>query len=127
MAGRILVVVLGLIVTLVILRMGPLARRGTRSDPLFSAEHRTAAEYRAVADAAAARQDWSTAVIERYTAMPDARPGARGLHSCRASAGRSSNAGNLGARTAFGSMGTAISVMVSSFHGTARTTHRTSR
>ena len=68
-AGRILVVVLGLIVTLVILRMGPLARRGTRSDPLFPAERRTAAEYRAAADAAAARQDWSTAVIERYRAV----------------------------------------------------------
>jgi len=68
-AGRILVVVLGLVVTLVILRMGPLARRGTRSDPLFPTERRTAAEYRAAADAAAARQDWSSAVIERYRAV----------------------------------------------------------
>jgi Domain of unknown function (DUF4129) len=67
--GRILVVVLGLIVTLVILRMGPLARRGTRSDPLFPTERRSAAEYRAAADAAAVRQDWSTAVIERYRAV----------------------------------------------------------
>ena len=68
-AGRILVVVLGLVVTLVILRMGQLARRGTRSDPLFPTERRTAAEYRAAADAAAARQDWSSAVIERYRAV----------------------------------------------------------
>jgi Domain of unknown function (DUF4129) len=68
-AGRILVVVLGLVVTMVILRMGPLARRGTRSDPLLRTERRTAAEYRAAADAAAGRQDWSTAVIERYRAV----------------------------------------------------------
>ena len=68
-ALRLLVVVLGLVIAVVLLRMGPLARRGTRSDPLFPAERRTAAEYRAAAEAAASRQDWSTAVIERYRAV----------------------------------------------------------
>ena len=68
-ALRLLIVVLGLVIAVVLLRMGPLARRGTRSDPLFPAERRTAAEYRAAAEAAAGRQDWSTAVIERYRAV----------------------------------------------------------
>lgn len=68
-ALRLLVVLLGLVIAVVILRMGPLARRGKRTDPLFPIERRTAAEYRAAADAAAGRQDWSTAVIERYRAV----------------------------------------------------------
>ena len=43
------------------------ARDALRS--AFPTERRTAAEYRAAADAAAARQDWSSAVIERYRAV----------------------------------------------------------
>ena len=65
----VLVVVLALVVVVVVLRMGPLARRRTRSEPLFPTGRRTAAEYRAAADAAAAREDWSTAVVERYRAV----------------------------------------------------------
>jgi hypothetical protein len=65
----ILLVVLALVVVVVLLRIGPLARRRTRSDPLFPTGRRTAAEYRAAADAAAAHGDWSTAVIERYRAV----------------------------------------------------------
>jgi hypothetical protein len=64
-----LVAVLMLVVAVVVLRMGPLAKRGSRSDPLFPAGQKTAAEYRAAADSAAARADWSTAVIERYRAV----------------------------------------------------------
>jgi hypothetical protein len=65
----VLVVVLALVVAVVGLRVGPLARRSTRSDPLFPTGRRTAAEYRAAADAAADRGDWSAAVIERYRAV----------------------------------------------------------
>jgi hypothetical protein len=65
----ILVVILALVLAVVVLRMGPLARRRTRSDPLFPTGRRTAAEYRAAADAAAAQGDWSTAVVERYRAV----------------------------------------------------------
>jgi hypothetical protein len=80
----ILLAVLALVVIVVVLRMGPLARRRMRSEPLFPSGRRTAAEYRAAADAAAAREDWSTAVIERYRAtvvafeergLLDLRPG----------------------------------------------------
>jgi Domain of unknown function (DUF4129) len=66
---RILLAVVAVIVGIVVLRMGPLARRGTRTEPLFPAGRRTAAEYRAAADTAAARRDWPTAVIERYRAV----------------------------------------------------------
>ncbi len=65
----VLVVALALVVVIVVLRMGPLARRRIRSEPLFPTGRRTAADYRAAADAAAAREDWSTAVVERYRAV----------------------------------------------------------
>lgn len=67
--GAVLLAVVALAVAVVARRMGPLARRGTRSEPIFPTGRRTAAQYRAGADAAAARGDWSTAVIERYRAV----------------------------------------------------------
>jgi Domain of unknown function (DUF4129) len=65
----VLLAVLTLVIIVIVMRMGPLARRRTRSEPLFPAGRRTAAEYRAAADAAAASEDWSTAVVERYRAI----------------------------------------------------------
>jgi Domain of unknown function (DUF4129) len=66
----ILAAVLALVIAAVVLRMGPLARRRrVRSEPLFPTGRRTAAEYRAAADAAAAEENWSAAVIERYRAI----------------------------------------------------------
>lgn len=54
----------------VILRAGPLARRAdTRAGAVLPARPRSAAEYRAAADDAAARGDWTTAVVERFRAV----------------------------------------------------------
>jgi hypothetical protein len=65
----VLIAVLALVVAVIWLRVGPLARRRVRSEPIFPAGQRTAAEYRAAAEAAAARGDWSAAVLERYRAV----------------------------------------------------------
>lgn len=65
-----LIVVIALLV-LLILRYSPVARRGARGrpSPVFGPVRRTAAEHRASADQAAAREDWSTAVVERFRAI----------------------------------------------------------
>jgi Domain of unknown function (DUF4129) len=66
----ILVAVLALVIAVILVRMGPLARRRRlRPEPLFPSGQRTAAEYRAAADAAAAGENWSAAVVERYRAI----------------------------------------------------------
>jgi Domain of unknown function (DUF4129) len=66
----ILVTVLALVIAVIMVRMGPLARRRRlRSEPLFPSGRRTAAEYRAAADAATDDENWSVAVIERYRAI----------------------------------------------------------
>jgi hypothetical protein len=66
----ILATVVALVVAVIVMRMGPLARRQRlRSEPLFPAARRTAAEYRAAADAAAVAENWSAAVVERYRAI----------------------------------------------------------
>ena len=62
--------VLALVIAVIVVRMGPLARRRRlRSEPLFPTAQRTAAEYRAAADAAAGDENWSAAVVERYRAI----------------------------------------------------------
>ncbi|PZF80906.1 DUF4129 domain-containing protein [Jiangella anatolica] len=54
----------------VILRAGPLARHASeRAGAVLPDRPRSAAEYRAAADAAAARGDWTTAVVERFRAV----------------------------------------------------------
>ncbi|TDD73034.1 DUF4129 domain-containing protein [Jiangella aurantiaca] len=54
----------------VILRAGPLARRAAdRVGAVLPDRPRSAAEYRAAADDAAARGDWTTAVVERFRAV----------------------------------------------------------
>ncbi|SEE25357.1 DUF4129 domain-containing protein [Jiangella alba] len=56
--------------TLVILRAGPLAKRNAaRSGAVLPGRRRSAAEYRAAADAAAGRGDWPAAVVERFRAV----------------------------------------------------------
>ncbi len=67
-----LAVLLGLLVlvaVIVLRRVGPLARRAPTAEALFSTGRRSAAEYRADADAAAARGDWRAAVVGRYRAV----------------------------------------------------------
>ncbi|WP_116947310.1 DUF4129 domain-containing protein [Jiangella endophytica] len=54
----------------VILRAGPLARRvAGRPGAVLPGRPRSATEYRAAADDAAARGDWTTAVVERFRAV----------------------------------------------------------
>ncbi|NEE02475.1 DUF4129 domain-containing protein [Phytoactinopolyspora halotolerans] len=54
----------------VVLRTGPLARRRReRAGAVFTEARRTSAEHRAAADEAAATQEWSTAVLERFRAV----------------------------------------------------------
>lgn len=54
----------------VVLRAGPLARRAAgRAGAVLPDRPRSAAEYRAAADDAAARGDWTTAVVERFRAV----------------------------------------------------------
>lgn len=57
------------IAVLIVLRTGPLARRRAGKDPIFADERRSAADYRAAADAAAQAGEWSLAVIERFRAV----------------------------------------------------------
>ena len=65
----IMAALLVLVAAAVIYRMGPMARRARSRAPVFDGAPRTSAEYRADADAAASRGDWSTAVVERYRAI----------------------------------------------------------
>lgn len=70
-AGLAVIVVIAVaFAAVVILRAGPLARRAAeRSGAVLPDQPRSAAEYRAAADAAAARGDWPTAVVERFRAV----------------------------------------------------------
>ena len=65
----IMVALIVLVASAVIRRMGPMARRARSRAPVFDGAPRTSAEYRAAADAAAGRGDWSSAVVERYRAI----------------------------------------------------------
>ena len=60
---------LGIVAAVVIYRVGPMARRARSRAPVFEGTPRTSAEYRAAADEAAGRGDWSSAVVERYRAI----------------------------------------------------------
>ncbi|MFC7878169.1 DUF4129 domain-containing protein [Isoptericola sp. NPDC057391] len=67
----VVVVVVVLVAALAWWVAGPvrLARRRRRSAVVLDGEERTAAELRASADAAAARGDWSAAVLDRFRAL----------------------------------------------------------
>jgi hypothetical protein len=65
----IMVALLVFVAYAVIYRMGPMARRARSRAPVFEGAPRTSAEYRAAADEAASRGDWSSAVVERYRAI----------------------------------------------------------
>ncbi|TDC49495.1 DUF4129 domain-containing protein [Jiangella ureilytica] len=66
----VIVVIAVAFAAVVILRAGPLARRAAeRSGAVLPDRPRSAAEYRAAADDAAARGDWPTAVVERFRAV----------------------------------------------------------
>lgn len=65
-----LLIPIAIIVALVLLRFGPMARRAARGEePLFGTKRRTAAEYRREADDAFAAEDWTTCVLERFRAI----------------------------------------------------------
>jgi hypothetical protein len=91
-----LLVVVGLVVLVIARRVGPL-RPGVLADvPLFVGRQRSAAQYRASADAAAAAGDWDEAVRQRFRAVVrsleereilDPRPG-RTADEAAADAGR---------------------------------------
>ena len=70
-AGLAIIVVIAVVfAAIVILRAGPLARRAAdHSGAVLPDRPRSAAEYRAAADTAAARGDWTTAVVERFRAV----------------------------------------------------------
>ncbi|MBB5788484.1 DUF4129 domain-containing protein [Jiangella mangrovi] len=70
-AGLAVIVVIAVaFAAVVILRAGPLARRAAeRSGAVLPDRPRSASEYRGAADDAAARGDWSTAVVERFRAV----------------------------------------------------------
>lgn len=70
-AGLAVIVIIAVAVAvIVILRAGPLARSTTgRDGAVLPGRPRSAAEYRATADAAAARGDWTSAAIERFRAV----------------------------------------------------------
>lgn len=70
-AGIAIIVVIAVVfAAIVILRAGPLARRAAeRGGAVLPDRPRSAAEYRRAADDAAARGDWSTAVVERFRAV----------------------------------------------------------
>jgi Domain of unknown function (DUF4129) len=65
----VLLALLALVAVVVLRRTGPPARRARTGGVLFGTRRRSAAENRADADAAAARNDWRVAVIERYRAV----------------------------------------------------------
>lgn len=70
-AGLAIIVVIAVaFAAVVILRAGPLARRAAEhTGAVLPDRPRSAAEYRAAADTAAARGDWTTAVVERFRAV----------------------------------------------------------
>jgi hypothetical protein len=66
----VIVVIAVAFAAVVILRAGPLARRAAeRSGAVLPDRPRSAAEYRAAADDAAATGHWTTAVVERFRAV----------------------------------------------------------
>jgi hypothetical protein len=68
--GLIVLGVLAAIVAIILLRYRRLDRRGAvPGDPVFTGARRSAASYRAAAEAAEASGDWSTSVLERYRAI----------------------------------------------------------
>jgi hypothetical protein len=68
--GLVLLVLIVLVVTAILLRYGSPARRHrSHPDAVFSESRRSAREYRAAADAAAAAGRWSEAVTERFRAI----------------------------------------------------------
>lgn len=71
--GRVAIVVLValllLVAAVVVRRVGPMARRAASRAPMFDGTGRRAVDYRAAAESAARRGDWSTAVVERYRAV----------------------------------------------------------
>ena len=64
-----LVVIVALVVFVVVRRAGLIRRTATAEVPLFIGRARSAAEYRAVADSAAASGDWDEAVRQRFRAI----------------------------------------------------------
>jgi Domain of unknown function (DUF4129) len=64
-----LVVIVVVVVLVVRRRMGPLHRANAADLPVFVGRLRSAAEYRAAADTAAARGDWDEAVRQRFRAI----------------------------------------------------------
>ncbi|WP_298460370.1 DUF4129 domain-containing protein [uncultured Cellulomonas sp.] len=69
--GAVVVLVLGLVVAVALWVAGPVraARRTRESVVVLGDDSRRAAELRAAADAAAARGDWSAAVLDRFRAI----------------------------------------------------------
>jgi hypothetical protein len=105
LVGGLLVVVVGLVVGVALWVAGPVraGRRAPASVVVLGDDTRSADDLRAAADAAAARGDWSTAVLERFRAVVrsleerallDDRPG-RTAHEAAEAAGA-----RLPARTA---------------------------
>jgi len=70
LAIAVIVVIVVALAVLVVLRTGPLARRGARrAAPVLPDQRRTASDHRAAADDAAGDGDWNTAVLERFRAV----------------------------------------------------------
>lgn len=69
--ATVVLILVVILVVVLILRYAPVARRSARgrTSPVFGPARRTADEHRDAADAAAARRDWSTAVVERFRAI----------------------------------------------------------
>jgi Domain of unknown function (DUF4129) len=65
----VIALVLVAVIALVRWRSGPLRRTATAEVPLFVGQLRSAAQYRAAADAAAAQGDWDEAVRQRFRAV----------------------------------------------------------
>ncbi len=64
-----LLAILALVAVVVLRRVGRLRRAETDDVPVFVGRPRSAAEYRATADAAAAQGDWDEAVRQRFRAV----------------------------------------------------------
>lgn len=68
--GAVLLAVVIAAIVAIVLRFSPLARRAaSRNAAMFGDARRTAREYRAAADAAAAEHRWTVAVVERFRAV----------------------------------------------------------
>jgi hypothetical protein len=71
--GAILVIVLAIALVALLVRItaGPIRRsiQSRRAHSVFDDDHRTAAQIRKAADGAAARGDWTLAVLERFRAI----------------------------------------------------------